>query len=297
MGCSASMPAPEKFLADPQPAPPGGYLLDGVPLTLNAPESVVAQFQEWNGPCCPGYPYHVEGDTISATNIFSELNDVVDGGASTREYVEKYDDSEIYLVGAAGIGTRQTRPIMGAGGNMIMTLSLPPHCSFGRPAQLKDAAGKVVAAILTAQTTRPFTKQATAVNVWGTKPQFSGQAPTAFPDGSQAYLWATIKRDGKQSTGLKSMTRSTQIVDGRNNLIATCSRVRGVTERYKVVTPDGAGLALCNPLKTDKMKYEYTCAQGVDTALIICYIEATQMSEWELFTSKQDAKNAAFTAV
>ena len=257
------MPTPQQFLAGPQPAPPGGYLLDGVP------ESVV--MQSWSQ-FDHGDRFHVDGGMQGYANIFAEAEAMMEGDAS------HYDN---YQVGGAGVGKRETLPITGAdGGNSIGTLSMPPHMSFGQPAQLKDAAGKIVAVVMTAQTKRPNGFQATTVNVWGTTPQFSGQAPTAFPDGSEAYLWAAVNR--------ARMSSNVQIVDGKGTLIAKCSRVRGWYDRFKIVTPDGAGLALIDTVKTDKKKHVYTCAQGVDVAFTICLVAATQMASDELFVDRQE---------
>ena len=65
MGCSASMPDASKFLAGPQPAPPGGYLLDGVP------EAVV--MQAWSNFQPTGDVYHVDGGVLGAVNMLGAV--------------------------------------------------------------------------------------------------------------------------------------------------------------------------------------------------------------------------------
>lgn len=264
MGCSASMPDASKFLAGPQPSPPGGYLLDGVPA------SVI--MQAWSN-FDPGSRYHVDGGMLGAANMFAGFESQMDGNTGVDEFRDN-------AVGPAGVGKRETLPITAADGTPIGTLSMPPHMSFGQPAQLKDAAGSIVAVMMTAQQSRPSGFQASAVKVWGVKPQFSGQAPTPFTDGTQAYLWAEVRRE--------RFSNSTTVVNGQGMAIAKCDRVRGWNDRFKVTTASGEGLALCDTLKADKKKHEYTCAQGVDVALTICLVAATQMGRDEIHVSRNE---------
>ena len=264
MGCAGSVPKAEAFLANPQPAPPGGYLLDGVPASV-----VMEAWSIFDH----GNRYHVDGGVLGAVNMFAGAEALLVGDAGNNELRD-------YAVGAAGVGARETLAITADDGTPIGTLSMPPHMSFGQPAQLRDAAGNIVAVIMTAQTSRPSGFQASAVKVWGVKPQFAGQAPTAFADGSQAYLWAEIKRAGFSNT--------TTIVDGQGTFVAKCARIRGWNDRFKIMTPSKTGLAICDTLKTDKKKQQFTCAQGVDVAWTICLVAATQMSSDELHVSRDE---------
>ena len=67
-----------------------------------------------------------------------------------------------------------------------------------------------------------------------------------------------------------------------------CNRVRGWDDRFTITTPGKEGLALCDTLKADKKKHEYTCAQGVDVAFTICVVAATQMAKDELHVARND---------
>ena len=72
MGCGASVPKAEVFLANDQPAPPNGYLLDTIPT-----EGVT--MQAWSN-FDPGNKYHQQSGAMGMLTTLSVANESGAGG-------------------------------------------------------------------------------------------------------------------------------------------------------------------------------------------------------------------------
>ena len=140
MGCGASAPAAATFLANEQPAPKNGYMVDGVPT-----EGVT--MQAWSN-FDAGNRYHAQSGLGGALQVASMF-------IAEAEQGSHFDGSTMEdAVGNAGVGSPETLPIT-ASGAQIGTMSMPPHMSFGIAGVLRDPAGQVIALIATASTQRP----------------------------------------------------------------------------------------------------------------------------------------------
>jgi hypothetical protein len=184
MGCSGSVPKAEAFLTNEQPAPPNGYLHDGVPtedLTIQA----------WSN-FDPGNRYHAQSGALGALQTIG-LAMEQHGDNSSSYTGSTLEDA----VGSGGVGSPETLTIA-ASGAQIATLSMPPHMAFGIAAVLRDLKGGVIAIIATAQRERPSGFSPSSVNIWGTKP-IPGQPPTDI-GGIAGYLWGKAERGRMSNT-------------------------------------------------------------------------------------------------
>ena len=112
MGCAASAPKAETFLANEQPAPKNGYMVDGVPT-----EGVT--MQAWSN-FDAGNRYHAQSGLGGALQVASMV-------IAQDEQGSHFDGSTLGdAVGNAGVGSSETLPITALGAQ-IATLSMPPH--------------------------------------------------------------------------------------------------------------------------------------------------------------------------
>ena len=175
-------------------------------------------------------------------------------------------------VGYEGVGRPETLNIT-AGGQMIATMTMPPHMSFGIASVLRDPAGQVIAGIATAQTERPSGFSKSSVNVWGTKP-IASQAPTTI-GGIEGYLWARAER--------RSVSNAFKIYDAANQHVATGAPIRGFAWQYKLTAPNGDGLMIASFTPgSNKKSFDINVAKGADVALSICMMAAMQAGHDEL---------------
>lgn len=259
MGCGPSLPKADKFLANEQPAP-ASCLHDGMPT-----EGVT--MQAWSN-FDPGNRYHSGGGALGALQTIQ---------VAFREHVDEdqawHNGSTLSdAVGDAGVGAPEHLAITAAGAQ-IATMSMPPHMAFGIAAVLRDSAGKVIALIATAQTTRPSGMSTSSVNVWGIKP-IAGQAPTAV-GGINGYLWARAER--------KPFSNTFTIYNAANEPVAKGTPTRGFASQYKVESAGGQGLMLASfTAGSNKKSFDIQCAKGVDVALAICWMAALQVGRDEL---------------
>ena len=117
MGCAASAPKAETFLANEQPAPKNGYMVDEVGVGVGPTEFVTMQaWSNFNA----GNRYHAQSGLGGALQVASMVIAQDDQGSH-------FDGSTLGdAVGNAGVGSSETLPIT-ASGAQIATLSMPPH--------------------------------------------------------------------------------------------------------------------------------------------------------------------------
>lgn len=258
MGCTGSVPKAETFLANEQPAPPNGYLHEGMP-------SEGLTMQAWSN-FDAGNRYHRPGGAIGALTMAS---------VAAEEHGE---DSAAYtgstlsdVVGNEGVGKPETLHI--TAGGPAFTMSMPPHMSFGIPCVLRDPTGRAIAVIATAQTRRPRGSSTSSVNVWGVAP-IAGRAPTKIA-GVDAYLWARAER--------RAFSNAFAVYDASDRHFATGTPIRGWARQYKLAAPNGDGLMLATfAAGSNKKSFDIKAAPGVDVSLAICLMVAMQAGEDEL---------------
>lgn len=257
------MPAADTYLAMEQPVPPNGYLHAAMPtegLTIQA----------WSN-FDPGNKFHAGGGILGGMEM---LQVAVDEHGDNSAFYTGSTLSDV--VGNGGVGKPETLPIT-ASGTQIATMTMPPHMAFGIAAGLYDAAGKVIAIIATAQTSRPTGNSKSSVNVWGATP-IAGQTPTAI-GGISGYLWARAER--------KAFSNTFTIYDAANQVVALGKTISGFALQYKIETPAGQGLMLATFTPgSNKKSFDIQCAKGVDVTLAICMMAAMQVGRDELKVDK-----------
>ena len=266
MGCGASAPKAEVYLANKQPAPANGYLhempTDG--LTMQA----------WSN-FDPGPRWTAGSGALGALTTMSVAVDQFEnghlgGGSSMGDGV-----------GHGGVGKAEALAIT-ASGAQIGTMYMPPHMAFGIAGCLRDAAGQTIAVIATKQSQRPRGMSSSSVNVWGAKP-IAGQAATAI-GGIAGYLWARAER--------KPFSNTFTIYDAADQPIAKGIPIRGWAEQYKFETMGGQGLMLATFTPgSNKKSFDIQVAKGVDVTLAICMMAAMQIGKDELHVDPQQAHN------
>ena len=272
MGCCASAPKAAEFLTDEQPAPPNGYLHDGMPAEgLTVPVWSNKHTDMYH----KGTRGAIENDTITYAYSGDDKN--------TPETIKICLGNE----GDTRDGQPETLPIA-ASGAQIATLSMPPHMAFGIAAVLRDSKGGVIAVVATAQKERPSGSNSTTINIWGTKP-IPGAAPANVGGITGLYLWGKAERTGGSLWGSNIFTISRAASGGAMSVFAKGSPINGLQYwQYKFETPGGQGLMLATFTPGTKSRrsfekvFDIQCAKGVDAAFAICMMAAMQLGKDEL---------------
>ena len=275
MGCCASAPKAAEFLTDEQPAPPNGYLHDGMPAEgLTVPVWSNKHDDMYH----KGTRGAIENDTV--TYAYG------DGWVTIKTCLGNEGDTSD--------GQPETLPIA-VSGAQIATLSMPPHMAFGIAAVLRDSKGGVIAVVATAQKERPSGSNSTTINIWGTK-SIPGAAPANVGGITGLYLWGKAERKGGSASlwGSNIFTISRAASGGAMSVFAKGSPINGFQYwQYKFETPGGQGLMLATftpgTKRTLEKVFDIQCAKGVDAAFAICMMAAMQLGKDELIVEARNA--------
>mmetsp|Transcript_130661 Transcript_130661/g.279375 ORF Transcript_130661/g.279375 Transcript_130661/m.279375 type:complete len:264 (+) Transcript_130661:77-868(+) len=255
MGCCASVPKAEVFLATAQPPPAEGYLIDGLPSSV--------KMMGWS--FCGDH--HSQG----------AMEDFLDWTTSDDPVARPGRRS--LGAGPGGVGSPEELTIVGMDDKPLASLVMPKHLSFGVGANLKDSAGNVVALLRTAERKRAQGMFSSAYNILVQRPQFQGQAPVV----QGWYLWASVKR--------APFTGTVKILNGQGVELAKGHTYMGYVggglgaQRWKCETLAGQGTMLCLPTTEKPKRHHVQCAAGVDVLMQICFMYAAKLANDELYKS------------
>ena len=274
MGCCASAPKAETFLATGQPAPAEGYVIDGMP--------DLVRMDRWSI-LHDSNRYHLPTPGMGANSgLGGMLSSAYSVGIAVGDYEGDIELNTQTAVGPQGVGKREALRVNGADEKTLATLIMPPHMSFGIPALVKDAADKTVAIMATNETGRPVGMSASSYSIYVAKPKVAGQAAVQVADEAGAmqafYLWATVRR--------APFTNVVKIFSEAGQRIGKSYLYLGTGAKFKYETADGVGLMLSLPVQGEKpatrARHEIQVAPGVDIVLSLCVMYAHKLASDEL---------------
>ena len=266
MGCGSSVPKAEEFLAAPQPAPAEGYLVAGWPSSV--------KMTGWSY-CGDAYHHPSEAGALGNITYMLEQFDKEENGEP-----HETADWNPSGCGKGGCGRPEQLQIFGMNDQVLGTLFMPRHLSFGIGAKLVDSAGNVIALLCSAETKRPHGMFSSTYQVLAPRPQFEGQTPVS----GSWYLWASVRR--------APFTFSVKIFNGQGAPIGKGHTYFGYAgdgmgaQKWKCETSTKQGLMLSLPTAETPKRHHVQCAEGADVALQVCLMYAAKLAHDELFEAE-----------